>query len=68
MFFFNCFPFHLLHSDVILHFHILKEFLGHHLQSIIGPCMKPVNGTAIDKGREHPETVPECVTDWTHGC
>ena len=28
--------------------------------------LKPVNGTAVDKGREHPQSVPEGVSYRTH--
>lgn len=29
--------------------------------------LEPVDGTAVDEGREHPESVAERISDWGHG-
>ena len=30
-------------------------------------CLEPVDGTAVDERREHTYSVPECISDGTHG-
>ena len=51
---------------IALKLHILQEFVGHQLKSIVRPCLKPVNGAAVDERGELAQSIPEGVSDGAH--
>jgi hypothetical protein len=42
------------------------KVMGNRLQCLEGPLAEPVNGAAVDEGREHAQPLPESISDWTH--
>ena len=56
----DTFPFQLVHL------HLGQELVGHHLQRVFGPRLKPIDGTTTDERRELAKTVGELRADWTH--
>lgn len=52
---------------MVFKLHVFQKFVSHELQGICGPGLEPIDCTAIDQGREHPQAVPKGVPNWAHG-